>query len=131
MGLDIYLHAVMGVRVERVQKNRFETKYNPDTGKPYEKAIPYKVHEIVGTDIEIPDVYTDAVQCCDYERDDERFYGVELPCTKDARSHRWDGLLSITIPDDLTEFRQQAKELLDKLGYTGPIALHVFNHYSY
>jgi len=138
MGLDCSLSIIAGVHLERKTKINKRTKYNEDTGKPYEIEEEEKYWVIEGTDIKIDRKNDEDLEWnvdgkpmivyCDYNNENSYFLGISVGRTE---SHRFSSDLYIEI----TKYPDQKKKISDFLkeryGYTKEIKLFALLNMSY
>jgi hypothetical protein len=136
MGISVSAYLVAGVRLSdlarKVTETSTVTKYNQDTGKPYDT-------EIVVTKIKIGNKTFD--QEAGYPEDLIKWpKGLSFVTTGDIGEGDWDSVVvgvkvaeaddyewpAVVVTDEkIDEAKEKAKNLLEKVGWTDPVGLYL------
>lgn len=145
MGASFSSSLIAGVRVGDIYKvenvGSEVTKYNPDTGKPYQTKVVTKKHLLCGKEIEakedgppewLPkmsglDVSSTGNSAYEDKTYSEFVVGVQLGV---AGGYRNDSVLGFPA-EKIANALAEAKEKLAKLGYNGKVELFLVHYCGY
>ena len=142
MGADFSSYLAVGVPAHKIVKNVIEktpvTKYNPDTGVPYQAETKKEIVYFCGKPTEFKDSIHDWIEdldldlCYDYSDGDknEWIIGKQL-CTATATGYSGDKSIIKITPDMIEGAKNEVKTRLAAYGYEGDVDLFLIAHASY